>query len=290
MENGKQKRAVIEKACAHCHVAKKKCDGVPCVRCAKLGCDCVEYVPKKRGPRPGKKALVCKSAALEEDEPLRLRGASTGLSSSLRETWQDLPVPSPSLLGLLLRYGASSMIVERPLEVASSLGLDVGANFIAVQFPAWTAHASVAEVCLGAVIMTCRCDESIPQLEGAGEYYNGKKIGEICIREKETEDMIENALRPCGRSVPHIRTMEYSKRVFSKSAKLFLARMRMTLLLDENSAPRYGFMTMLSAVDEPQGHELWDEMEVDSGGGWDLLDTSSDWFDLASPMSLAEVV
>ncbi len=282
MESTKQKRAATNAACAACHSAKRKCDGVPCARCSKLGRECVEYVPKKRGPQPGKKratvSIEGKSAAFGNPDR-----ALECAASAAPTAWQEVAVASPGMLALLLRYAATSMIVEQPVAVASSLGVDLGGNYIAVEFPllSRSISQSLAEFCLSAVVMACRCDDTIPLLEGSCEYYTGKRLGEFCVRERGAEEVMEQALRASPSAVPHVRSIHHSKLVYAKSAKLFRATMRMTLILDENGTPRYGFSSVLSVADD-LGLDLW-PTEQDSVGavgdeaGWALFDTSSDW-------------
>lgn len=196
------------------------------------------------------------------------------------------------MLGMLLRYAAASMLVEMPLQFASCLGVDLGENYIAVQFPPLMPHDSVAEACLGALVMSCRCDDSIPQLEGACDYYIDKKIGDFCVREKRSEEMMERALRAGHeRGRPHVRSIRHTKSIWAKSAKLFRADLRMTLVIDEYGAPRYGFVTVLSAADNEQHDRAGEASSFAAASGepeWSFFDTSDDWSsnDLFGPSGL----
>jgi len=316
MDGGKQqKRAVIEVACAACHAAKRKCTGAPCARCAKLGRECVEYVPKKRGPQPGKKRAVAveksESGAFSNRDQWAVRAAperdqwAVGAVGGASLAFEDVPVTNPAMLALLLRYAARSMIVERPIDVANSLGLQLGGNFIAVEFPRLSSpssSSSLAEWCLQGLVVAAHADDTIPQLRGSDDYYKDKRIGEFCVRESGAEQMMERALKASKPSsgLPHVRSIQHAKLIYSRTAKLFRATMRMTIVLDEMGAPRYGFVTVLSAADEAVP-ELWpsDQDDLAALGDADLsfLDNSTDWsgsvesdfFDLGTTLAIGGI-
>jgi hypothetical protein len=292
----KAKRPTVEVACAACHKGKKKCDGtLPCSRCVKLGRECIAHVPRKRGPPPGKKVNresgdFAKAPQSWELSVVSARGAQPGVESTweMRSgdalVWKVDVAPSPAMLGLLLRYASAAMVVERPVALASSLGVNVGPNFIAVEFPPPQPHVPLSEWCRGAHVLSCRSDGTIPQLESC-DYYVDKRLADFCERDERMDAIIEQGMMAISAvAAPHLRNIQMQKVLFSRNAKRVHAHLRMTMVVDEHGAPRYGFASVLSAADSDDSLERDESGDSSVGAPWaNLLDSfDPDPFDFDS--------
>jgi hypothetical protein len=194
------------------------------------------------------------------------------------------------MLGLLLRYASAAMVVERPVALASSLGVNVGPNFITLEFPPPQPHVSLsAEWCRDAHVLSCRSDGTIPQLEGCCDYYVDKRLADVCERDERTEAIIEQGmLAVSALAAPHLRNIKMQKVIFSRSAKRINAHLRLTMVVDEHGAPRYGFVSVLSAADSDDFLEGGESGDSSVGAPWaNLLDSfDPDPFDFDSLVGL----
>lgn len=271
--SAKRSRVRVAVACIPCKEGKRRCDGgVPCGRCVKMGRGevCLRLEPKKRGRRP----KTDYEEHMSEEQAIVVKQEQSVVASSSDITTISVHASQALLLSALLSHGLAA-VVERPLDVAASFGLDLGRDFVGISIPSlsslqsngWRNNAEEARRVLTPIFLQSRVVSArfeTPALHTPGPIV-GKRICELATNYRSEWHQQASScnqvleLMECKPGKPTIRAYEcpHPHTLCIDSSKKLRCYVRVVFFFNEHAAPVFMFSTILRA------HEILDAAPFD---------------------------
>ncbi len=255
----KKREKPVNLVCRPCRDAKRKCDEQePCGRCVAKGCqhDCVRVVLRKKGrprknrsdeqqhqqpPPPQQQQQHQQELVVVPPATINQRECALVLPP-----WTQAELACPKMLSLLMTYAPLQMLTERPRDVALSIGLDVGTNFIVASFPQLHRLATRADAMRSAHVVSAHADGTCDDFPICALV--GRTLFDIDVPGCGDHRLIEPFLFASQAQQPQVRLITLRKSVFDKYGRTVDASFKLTAFLDEAGQPRWLFCTVLDIV------------------------------------------